>query len=286
VYIPEQEAAFPYYPQKGWKPDLNRGMNTGIDLAAGAMPADKAARAAAVAATKGALIAWDPVKQEERWRVPHPGPWNGGVLATKGGLVFQGNAQGNLVAYSAHDGKELWSFFAQTGIIAPPITFTVKGEQYVAVLAGWGGVWPLSPSGILDGQKTPLRNISRLLVFKLGGTAKLPPAPAPDTRPLDPPPFKGTAAQIASGSYNFGRYCSQCHNDAALGAGTVTPDLRRSAALENPDTWMSIVHDGVLTSQGMVSFTPSLTRDQMEAIRQYVIKRANEDKALEQGKKS
>ena len=96
----------------------------------------------------------------------------------------------------------------------------------------------------------------------------------------DHPPFRGTAAQVASGSYDFGRYCSQCHNDAAIGS-TVLPDLRRSAALENRDTWMAIVHDGAFKDNGMVSFSPSLSRDRIEAIRQYVIKRANEDKALE-----
>ena len=280
VYIPAIEAAFPYFPEAGWRPDPNRGMNTGLDLSAGAMPADAAVRAEAIAATKGALIAWDPVTQSERWRVPHPGPWNGGLLSTGGGLVFQGNAEGNFVAYSAKDGTRLWSFAAQTGIIAPPITYTVGGEQYVAVLAGYGGVWPLSPSGILSGQERPLPNVSRLLVFKLGATAELPPAPPLDRRPLDPPPFRGTAAQVASGSYDFGRYCSQCHNDAAVGS-TVLPDLRRSAALERQETWMAIVHDGILKDNGMVSFAPSLSRERIEAIRQYVIKRANEDKALE-----
>jgi len=280
VYIPAIEAAFPYFPEAGWKPDRNRGMNTGLDLSAAAMPADPAVREAARAATKGALIAWDPVTQTERWRVPHPGPWNGGVLSTAGGLVFQGNGAGKLVAYAAADGRELWSFPAQTGIIAPPITYSIDGEQYVAVLAGWGGVWPLSPSGLLQGQERPTPNISRLLVFKLGGAAHLPPPPPYDQRPLDPPPFRGTAEQVASGSYNFGRYCSQCHNDAAVGS-TVLPDLRRSAALENQETWMAIVHDGALTANGMVSFAPSLSREEIEAIRQYVIKRANEDKALE-----
>jgi quinohemoprotein ethanol dehydrogenase len=278
VYIPAIEAAFPFFPEAGWQRDDQRGMNTGIDLSAGGMPADPAARAAAKAATKGALIAWDPVAQKERWRVPHASPWNGGLLSTAGGLVFQGNAAGNFVAYSAKDGTQLWSFFAQTGIIAPPITYSIGGEQYVAVLAGWGGVWPLSPAGILSGQEKPLPNVSRLLVFKLGGTAKLPPQDF-KRAPLDPPPFKGTAAQVASGNYDYGRYCSQCHNDAAIG-GTVTPDLRRSAALGNPDTWMAIVHDGALTANGMVSFSPSLSRERIEAIRQYVIKRANEDKAL------
>jgi alcohol dehydrogenase (cytochrome c)/quinohemoprotein ethanol dehydrogenase len=280
VYIPVIEAAFPYFREAGWKPDFNRGMNTGLDLSAGAMPADSATREAAVAATKGALVAWDPVAQKERWRVPYPGPWNGGLLSTGGGLVFQGTAAGNFTAYSAKNGDKLWSFPAQTGIIAPPVTYAINGEQYVAVLAGWGGVFPLSPSGILTEQAGPLPNISRLLVFKLGGTAKLPPAPPLDRRPLDPPPFTGTAAQVASGAYSFGRYCSQCHNDAAIGS-TVLPDLRRSAALENQDTWMAIVHDGALKANGMVGFAPSLSRPQIESIRQYVIKRANEDKALE-----
>ena len=176
----------------------------------------------------------------------------------------------------------MWSFHAQTGIIAPPITYTVDGEQYVAVLAGYGGVWPLSPSGILTGQERPLPNVSRLLVFKLGGTAALPPARPLNRRPLDPPPFRGTDAQVASGAYNYGRYCSQCHNDAAVGS-TVLPDLRRSAALERQETWMAIVHDGILKDNGMVSFAPSLDRNEIEAIRHYVIKRANEDKALERG---
>jgi len=282
VYIPAMEAGFPYFPEANWKPDRNRGMNTGIDLGASALPADPAVRSATAAATKGALIAWDPVKQEERWRVPHPGPWNGGVLATAGGLVFQGNAQGNLVAYSAKDGSKLWSFFAQTGIIAPPITYSINGEQYVAVLAGWGGVWPLSPAGVLSGQEKPLPNVSRLLVFKLGSKTTLPERPF-NQRPLDPPPFNGTAAQVSSGSYDYGRYCGQCHNDAAIGGGTVTPDLRRSPALENEATWQAIVHDGALKDNGMVSFAPSLSRERIEAIRQYVIKRANEDKALGAG---
>ncbi|HLT01695.1 MAG TPA: PQQ-dependent dehydrogenase, methanol/ethanol family, partial [Geminicoccaceae bacterium] len=159
VYIPAIEAAFPYFPEAGWKPDPNRGMNTGLDLAAGAMPADPAAREAAIAATKGALIAWDPVTQQEHWRVPHAGPWNGGLLATGGGLVFQGTGQGQFAAYSAAEGRQLWSFAAGTGIIAPPVTYTVNGEQYVAVLAGYGGVWPLSPSGLLSGQELPLPNL-------------------------------------------------------------------------------------------------------------------------------
>jgi glucose dehydrogenase len=43
---------------------------------------------------KASLLAWDPVAQKERWRVPYDHPWNGGTLTTAGNLVFQGTAGG------------------------------------------------------------------------------------------------------------------------------------------------------------------------------------------------
>ena len=280
VYIPMNETTFPYIPMLGWK-KAAQGFNVGIDMAAGAMPADKAARAGFAAITRGALVAWDPVTQKERWRVQFKGPWNGGLLSTGGGLVFQGNATGKFVAYDAANGKELWSFGAQTGIVAPPITFAIKGEQYVAVMAGWGGAFPIT-AGLLNSVAGPVRNISRLLVFKLGGTAKLPPEPSLAETPLDPPVFKGTAQAATAGSNLFGRFCGVCHGDAAIGSGVV-PDLRRSAALGDPKTWNAIVHGGAMKATGMVSFANVMSAEQAETVRQYVIKRANEDKILGSG---
>ncbi|GHD03586.1 PQQ-dependent dehydrogenase, methanol/ethanol family [Novosphingobium pokkalii] len=277
VYIPAQMAAYPYFPAKDWKPS-HLGFNVGVDMAAGAMPADEKARAAAKAATTGALIAWDPVAQKERWRVPYPGPWNGGVLATGGGLVFQGTAASQFNAYSASDGQKLWSFPTQTGVVAAPITFSVRGEQYVAVLAGWGGIWPLA-TGVLAQKSGPVRNISRLLVFKLGGTAQLPAAPAWDKLPLDPPPATASAAVIARGAQLYGRYCTACHGDAAISGG-VTPDLRHSGALGSPETWQMIVHDGALKDNGMVGWGKVMSPTDIDAIRHYVIARAHQDKAL------
>ena len=140
------------------------------------MPAIPEVREAALMGTTGSLVAWDPVAKKEAWRIDFDGPWNGGTLATAGNLVFQGNARENFVAYAADTGRELWSFPAQTGIIAAPMTYAIDGEQYVAILAGWGGVWDIAP-GIMASKSGRPRNISRLLVFKLGGTATLPPAP-------------------------------------------------------------------------------------------------------------
>jgi len=279
VYIPAIEAAFPYFPEANWKPDPNRGFNIGVDQSLGAMPADLAAREGAAAATKGALIAWDPVTQSERWRVQYPGPWNGGVLATGGGIVFQGTAGGNFAAYNAADGAEVWSFPAQTGVVAPSITYTVDGEQYIAVMAGWGGIWALAPGGILNETSGPVPNISRLLVFKLGAKGQLPDAPPLVRRPLDPPAFTGSDAQVASGNYDYARYCSACHGDAAIGS-TVLPDLRRSAVLGSEESWKAIVHTGALAQNGMAGFSESLTEERVEALRHYVIFRANQDKEL------
>lgn len=277
VYIPAQIAGFPYLAQPDWKPKP-QGFNTGDDFASIAMPADAKVRAGALAGVGGALIAWDPVTQSERWRVRFKGPNNGGVLATAGGLVFQGNATSEFAAYDAASGRKTWSMPVQTGIVAAPVTFSIRGEQYVAVLAGWGGSWALSP-GLLSGASGPVRNISRLLVFKLGGSASLPPEPPLARLPLDPPPLTGTAEQIAEGARQFGRFCGVCHGDAAIG-GTVVPDLRRSGAIADAQTWQAVVHDGALKSNGMVSFANMLSQDQIEAIRHYVIKRAHEDKAL------
>ena len=277
VYIPALEAGFPYMSDPHWRPAA-LGFNTGMDFAAGAMPADTNVRSAVKAATKGALIAWDPIAQQERWRVAFKGPWNGGVLATGGGLVFQGNAAKEFAAYDATSGAKLWSMGVQTGIIAAPVTYSINNEQYVAVLAGWGGIWALAP-GILSEVAGPITNVSRLLVFKMNGTAQLPPEHPVPQRPLEPPAASGTPEQIAAGAREYARFCGVCHGDAAYGGGLL-PDLRRSALLSDGAAWSSVVREGALRSRGMVSFGSVLDSGQADAIRLYIIKRANEDKAL------
>lgn len=281
VFIPAQITSYPYIPAAGWKPS-KIGFNVGMDTANNAMPADNAVREAAKKATRGVLIAWDPVAQKERWRVTLGGPWNGGVLATAGGLVFQGNAMGNFVAYDSASGKNLWSFEAQTGVVAAPMTYSIDGQQYVAVLAGWGGAWAIT-AGVLSDMSGPVRNISRLLVFKLGGKAKLPAMPAADDLPLDPPALTAAADVVKTGATFYGRYCTVCHGDAAVQAsarGGVIPDLRYSGTLASAENWQMIVHDGALKDNGMVSFAPVMSKPEIDSIRQYVIARANEDKAL------
>ena len=92
-------------------------------------------------------------------------------MTTAGNIVAQGDAAGNFNIYRADNGEKLWSMFAQSGIIAAPSTFEVGGEQYLAVLSGWGGSYALSggKAAALSGN---LRNVSRLLVFKLGAARR------------------------------------------------------------------------------------------------------------------
>ena len=275
VYIPVNNTPQLYAPDPDWKPGTT-GFQLGIDATGGNIPADKAVRAGTMAALTGALVAFDPVAGTIRWSVAYPGPTNGGILTTAGNLLFQGTAMGEFRAYTADTGKQLWSFPTQSGILAAPMTYTIGGEQYVAVLVGWGGVWDVS-GGKLVSKMTP--NISRLLVFKLGAKGQLAPMPPAAQMVLDPPPSTGTPAQLALGTKLYTNSCSLCHGNAAV-AGSLNPDLRHSGALSNPKLWQQIVHDGLLSQNGMVAWKDQFAPDQIEAIRLYVIKRANEDKAL------
>jgi alcohol dehydrogenase (cytochrome c)/quinohemoprotein ethanol dehydrogenase len=278
VYIPANIAGFPYFADTEFEP-AGLGFNTGVDFHAGATPPDRAVRQSIADSTAGALIAWDPVKQEARWRVDYPGPNNGGLLATAGGLVFQGSAGGEFAAFDSGSGEVLWSMPVQTGVIAAPVTYQWEGEQYVAVLAGWGGVFAISPPSMVSRASGAVPNVSRLLVFKLGGEAQLPDTDGFSERPLDPPALRASAETLDLGARRYARFCGVCHGDAAL-AGTLLPDLRRSGALESRDAWMAIVRDGALTSRGMVGFSSVMSEDEIEAVRQYAIARANQDKAL------
>ncbi len=277
LYIPTNLAAFPYMAAAGWKP-TGIGFQTGLDGYAVAMPADAKVQAGAKAATTGQLVAWDVANKKAAWKVDLVGPSNGGVLSTAGNLVFQGTAAGEFVAYTANKGEKLWSFPAQTGIIAAPMTYAVDGEQYVAILAGWGGVWDIA-TGVLANKAGAARNISRLLVFKLGAKGQLPAPPPMNEMVLDPPPFTGTQAQATRGGQLYGRYCSVCHGDAAVSGG-LNPDLRHSALIGSGEALKAVVLGGQLHELGMVSFKSALKPADAEAIRMYLVKRANEDKAL------
>ena len=90
----------------------------------------------------GSLRAIDPKTGKVAWEVKNEAPLWGGVL-TAGDLVFWGTPEGYLKAADAKTGKVVWQFQTGSGVVAPPITWTEGGEQYVSVVSGWGGAVPL-----------------------------------------------------------------------------------------------------------------------------------------------
>lgn len=91
----------------------------------------------------GALRAIDPKTGKIVWEVKNNAPLWGGVMTTAGGLVFWGTPEGYLKAADAKTGKELWQFQTGSGVVAPPVTWEENGEQFIAVVSGWGGAVPL-----------------------------------------------------------------------------------------------------------------------------------------------
>ncbi len=91
----------------------------------------------------GVLRAIDPKTGEEKWRYKNYAPLWGGVLATKGNLVFTGNPEGYLMAFDAKTGEMKYKFNTGSGIVGSPITWEQDGEQFISVVSGWGGAVPL-----------------------------------------------------------------------------------------------------------------------------------------------
>jgi quinohemoprotein ethanol dehydrogenase len=274
VYVPVIETGFPFKSVERLS-HSSTAFNNGIDFAAAGLPQDPNVKKAVIAGIKGHLVAWNPVKQAEAWHVDRPGPVNSGTLSTAGNLVFQSTNQDQFETFRTDTGAKLWSAATQSGVIAGPISYSVKGAQYVAILAGWGGVWALA-SGEVALQNPRMVNVPRMLVFRLGGEDQLPTAPEYKAPMLNPPPATADAATVKKGEALYQNYCSTCHGDVAVSAG-VLPDLRYSSALSS-DLWFAVVNDGALKSQGMVSFAKELSRQDQAAIRSYVIYRAKQSK--------
>lgn len=91
----------------------------------------------------GVLRAMDPMTGKIVWEYKNKAPLWGGVLTTAGNLVFTGTPEGFLKAFDAKTGKELWKFNTGSGVVGSPVTWEQDGEQYVAVMSGWGGAVPL-----------------------------------------------------------------------------------------------------------------------------------------------
>jgi quinohemoprotein ethanol dehydrogenase len=224
---------------------------------------------------KGSLIAWDPVAQREVWKVQHAHLWNGGVLATAGGMVFQGTADGWFRGYDGTNGRELWKFNAGLGIVGAPISFRVGGRQYVSVLVGYGGTTAAYGEFMNVGWKYGMQP-RRLLTFSLDGEASIPASPPPDMKvhAIDDPALALSEADIKAG-WALSVQCAACHGVGLQATGTPGPDLRESGIALRLDTLTELLRKGSLIERGMPRFQ-NLTDEQIRQIHAYIRARARE----------
>jgi quinohemoprotein ethanol dehydrogenase len=156
------------------------------------------------------------------------------------------------------------------------VTYTVNGEQYVAVQVGWGGAF-----GIAGAIKPPLSaKYGRIMAFKLNAHVQLPPLPDPMAK-YDPPPRTNASPEtIKQGEMLFNTYCMGCHGMTLISMDTV-PDLRfmhesRHAAFND------IVLHGAFKDRGMVGFAHVMDEQQADAVHAYIIDEANNEKERQQ----
>ncbi|MDB5583129.1 MAG: alcohol dehydrogenase [Bradyrhizobium sp.] len=217
----------------------------------------------------GYLTAWDPVAHKARWTVKLATFWNGGTLATASGLVFQGAGDGWFSAYDGANGRSLWRFQAGNGIGAAPITYSVNGTQYVSVLVGTRSILGKDPGWRFGKQP------SRILTFKLDGTAKLPATPPPGftiRSAFDPARPVDEAAALRGGQV-WNHACVVCHGFGVASAGSAAPDLRESSAAQDLATLSSILKQGTLAPGGMPLFD-DLTDSEIRELNMYIRSRA------------
>lgn len=272
VYLPTlQGTAFPYALDPNFRHragNWNLGVVNGTMVGIPNRPAEQNAPGTGPATrSPGALVAWDPIARQPRWVVDYPFQVNGGTLTTAGNLVFQGGADGFLRAFTADSGQQLWEVDLGVGVMAPPVTFELDGEQYLSVLVGWGG-----SAGLIGPQNSgTYKGEGRLWTFKLGGDKNIVPVSGQPLPELTEIPFNNDATLLAEGENLFVGNCMLCHGAGAISGGSLS-DLRY-AAPATYDNIQNIVRMGAYSSLGMPNLGEWLTEEDVEKIKNWLLSR-------------
>lgn len=269
VYIPERAVpqVFKTFDTYKWLPDVD---NTNLDYANmfkfKKNVADQITSAEDTLRSES-LLAWDPVAKKVAWKFTEGAP-DGGIMSTPD-LVFQGTRTGYLNVHDAKTGDKLKSIFTGTGIMAAPTTYSIDGEQYVVVMAGYGGAE--TSAYLPDGVVFQYENKGRILAFKLGGNeTPLPPKLKKIETPA-PPAMQVKEELLERGATLYDFYCFICHGDFGNRHLSQHPDLSKLTEAKHL-VFNDIVLKGILSQNGMASFSNSLSEEDAEAIHQYVLK--------------
>ncbi len=233
---------------------------------------------------KGYITAFDPITGKTHWTREHGTHWNGGTLSTAADLVFQGNGDGYFVAYDAQNGDELWKVNTYTSTIAPPVTYSIDGEQYVAIQVGSGGAAGLTEGDLAMPASAKYGNFGRMLAFKINGGLSID-EPEHWARDIPEPPIvQASAAQIEHGGELYGEVCGFCHGIGVYG-GPAVPDLRKMSE-QTHRMFNEIVLEGVLADRGMSNFSDRLSEADVNDIYAYINSRSWQDYKLQEEAKA
>jgi quinohemoprotein ethanol dehydrogenase len=215
---------------------------------------------------EGRLKAIDPATGEVRWQSA-PLPFLNGGTMVLGDLVLQGTADGVLTAYDAASGAARARIPIGTAMMAAPMSYTLDGTRYVAVLAGFGG----PQGGFFAPGSAPSKyeNFERLVVLKPGGgKIPLPPMLAAEDQQPVPPAIAANSAQMARGQALFQANCNRCH--LMGGSRGIYPHLWNMPS-ETIAAFSSIVGDGALRYAGMGKFSDVLSPADIAAIKAFIV---------------
>lgn len=278
VYIPERAVpqVFKSFDTYTWLPDVD---NTNLDYANMFKFKKNVAdqiKSAEDTLRSESLLGYDPVQQKAVWKFTEGGP-DGGVMSTPE-LVFQGTRTGYFNVHDARTGEKLKSIFTGVGIMAAPTTYTIDGEQYVSVMAGYGGAE--TSAYLPDGVVFQYENKGRILTFKLGGgETPIPPKKQPIKTPA-PPTTQIKTELLERGASLYEFYCFICHGNFGDKHLSQHPDLSKLTEAKHMK-FNDILLKGILSQNGMASFSNSLSEEDVEAIHQFLIKKQVEGYAKE-----
>ncbi|MBP17745.1 MAG: PQQ-dependent dehydrogenase, methanol/ethanol family [Gammaproteobacteria bacterium] len=215
----------------------------------------------------GKLVAMDPTNGRIRWSVDRDLPFNGGLLATDGDLVFQGTALGTFEAFSAGTGEPLWSVQTGSAINAAPVSYSLGGVQYILIPIGAGGGLQYQYPGMHSTKAS--QGPTRLLAFTIGGEAQLASGPSAERTLPDQPKLDASPEVIVLGAEVYNEACKFCHGSNAVARfGGTVPDLRYADSTTHAQ-WDAIVIGGSKVANGMPVM--ELTVEQSHAVRNYVL---------------
>ena len=213
--------------------------------------------------------AFDPITGGYKWRHELESDYNGGVVATRGGLLFHPEGTGEFSARDTDDGEILWRYnapgtFRSTSVM----TYQVGRDQYVATM--------MNGNRAIDLGGT-------VLAFKLDGNLDLPIPDIVQATVPELPDGDFGVDQISEGDDIYHAQCASCHGGIGIPneVAIVAPDLRLMT-LSTHDEMSDIVIGGSRAERGMPEFRDAITSDQLESIRAFVVEQARRLKEFQE----